>query len=106
MALSGPQAERAAPAIRGFPLSPEQLRFIESSVSSDLLRDLIGDYLATPAGVTSREKQAKDRAAGRLANYIANILWDGDPATRPELVLKGQATLPRGHHTMPSWRHI
>jgi subtilisin family serine protease/outer membrane protein OmpA-like peptidoglycan-associated protein len=81
-----------------FPLSPEQLRFIESSVSSDLLRDLIGDYLATPAGVTFREKQAKDRAAGRLANYIANILWDGDPATRPELVLKGQATLPHGHH--------
>lgn len=81
-----------------FPLSPEQLEFIETSVSSDLLRDLIGDYLATPAGITFKEKQAKDTAAAVLVNYISNMLWDGNPATRPTSVPQGQVTLLHGHH--------
>jgi outer membrane protein OmpA-like peptidoglycan-associated protein len=81
-----------------FPLRPDQLTFIETSVSSDLLRDLIGDYLATPAGITDAEKRAKDSAAARVANYIATMLWNGDSATKPDLGRPGQKTLAYGHH--------
>ena len=81
-----------------FPLRPDQLTFIETSVSSDILRDLIGNYLATTTGDTFAEKQARDTAAARVAGYIAAMLWNGDPATRPEFVQPGQKTLAYGHH--------
>jgi outer membrane protein OmpA-like peptidoglycan-associated protein len=67
-----------------FPLTAERYRFLEEGARSSLLRSLLEEYLKTPDGITAQEKEAKDSATARLVNYMANLLWDGQPSTKAD----------------------
>jgi outer membrane protein OmpA-like peptidoglycan-associated protein/LAS superfamily LD-carboxypeptidase LdcB len=91
-----------------YPLTKGRYDFLMEGARADVLRDLLAEYLATPVGITYVEKQAKQKAEGRVVNYMQHLLWDGVPARKPDVmsldaVLKAHGTrarrlFPQGHH--------
>jgi outer membrane protein OmpA-like peptidoglycan-associated protein len=67
-----------------FPLTAERYQFLQEGAGSSLLRALLEDYVRTADGVTREEKELKDSATARLVNYMANLLWNGQDATKAD----------------------
>jgi outer membrane protein OmpA-like peptidoglycan-associated protein len=65
-----------------WPLAKEAYQFLEDGASSELLKDLVENFLDKPEN-NAAEKEARDEAAGRIVNYIGWLLWDGDHKTEP-----------------------
>ena len=91
-----------------FPLTKTTYEFLRDSAGSDLLRDLLDDYLKLPVGITYAEKEAKKTAGALVFNYMSQWLWDGSPGTSPDIMQlhprlkafgeRAHQFIPFGHH--------
>lgn len=91
-----------------YPLTTARYEFVQEGARSDVLRDLLADYVKTPVGITYKEKQDKQAAAARIVNYVAHLLWNGESGTKPDVhsshpALKAHGErarrlFPHGHH--------
>jgi outer membrane protein OmpA-like peptidoglycan-associated protein len=91
-----------------YPLTTTRYEFLQEGARSDVLRDLLADYLKTPEGITYKEKQDKQTAAALIVNYMAHLLWNGDKGTKPDVVSlrpalkahgeRARRLFPGGHH--------
>jgi outer membrane protein OmpA-like peptidoglycan-associated protein len=100
-----------------FPLTRTTYEFLRDSAGSDLLRDLLTDYVKLPKGITYQEQQAKQTAAQLVVNYISHMLWNGEPATSPDILAlrprskafgeRARQYIPHGHFNNPHLaRHV
>ena len=94
-----------------YPLTKAKYEFLRDSAESDLLRDLLDEYLKTQVGITYLEKQDKQTKAARVTNYMSHMLWDGTPATSPDILPlhprlkafgeRAHQIIPNGHFNNP-----
>ena len=91
-----------------YPLTKTTYEFLRDTAGSDLLRDLLTDYLKLPTGITYAEKQEKQTAGARVFNHISQWLWNGSPGTSPD-ILQLQPRLKafgeRAHQFVPFGHH-